>query len=194
MKTKMTIWWGLAVLSAGLAVAWRLAPLPDAGERLEWLEAGAGRKWVELGLNETEREFFGPARVERRVSAGGGAPVVVTVVDGSRRRRVVHDPEFCFRGAGWGVAEERAWPLPHGEGRWVRLVDGDGKQLEALYWFSDGRRAFASPLRYWRETTWRRLTLGRSGPEPVLVLLVPAGDGAVDWRGWLERWPQVTRL
>jgi hypothetical protein len=185
--------WVAAFVVAAAAVLWRLAPLPDARDRTEAVEAGPGRKLEAIPLAPWEAEYFGRARALRWLATGRGRPVVVTVVDGGGNRRAVHDPGYCFRGAGWTVVSEEPLALPHGEAVRVRLQKA-GEELDAVYWFSDGRRAHASPTRYWWDTTRRRLTLGASGPEPVLVLLVPAQGGAVSWPEWLDKWPQFTRL
>ena len=190
---RMRILWIGAVMVALAAVLWRLAPLPDAHDRLAALAAGPGQRLQSIALAKWEADYFGRALAMRWLAQGRGPAVIVTVVDGSGNRRAVHDPAYCFRGAGWTVAGEEPLLLPHGEAVRVRL-EKDGSKLEAVYWFSNGRQAFASPMRYWRETTWRRLTLGAAGPEPVLVLLVPAQGGDAPWSEWLERWPQFTRL
>jgi hypothetical protein len=114
------------------------------------------------------------------------------VVDGTRNRRAVHDPGFCFRGAGWKIESEQPFALPHGEGRLVRLSRAS-ETAEAVYWYSDGLSAHADPRRYWLEATLRRLSLGRSGPEPVLVMLVPAGPSPAGWQEWMRSWPMLTR-
>jgi hypothetical protein len=185
--------WGAAAVIALAAATWRLVPLSDAEARIAPLAAGPGQRMETLPLKPWEVDFFGEARVRRWLSQGGGPAVIATVVDGSRNRRVVHDPAFCFRGAGWTVAADEPLALSNGEARRV-ILRREGSEMEAVYWFSDGRRAFGSPTHYWLETTWRRLTLGASGPEPVLVLLVPAQGRAPNWTEWLAHWPQFTLL
>ena len=185
--------WGAAVVIAMAAAMWRLVPLPDAEARIAPLAAGRGQRMDTLALKPWELEFFGEAHVRRWIAQGSGPAVIATVVDGSRNRRVVHDPAFCFRGAGWTVVADEPLVLSNGEARRVTLRR-EGAEMEAVYWFADGRRAYGSPTRYWLDTTWRRLTLGASGPEPVLVLLVPAQGTTPDWGEWLARWPQFTLL
>jgi Protein of unknown function (DUF3485) len=194
MKTSATLYWwiGAGVLMLA-ALVWRFAPLPDAAGRLAGVVARPGQRLQEMSFASWEKEYFGAARAKRWQAMDSVSRVVATVVDGSGNRRAVHDPGFCFRGAGWTVAAEAILALPHGEARRVTLRR-DSEELEAVYWFSDGRRAHASPVRYWMDTTARRLTLGHSGPEPVLVLLVPAQGRASDWAGWLRRWPVFTEL
>jgi hypothetical protein len=185
--------WAGAILLAAATLVWRLAPLPDAQARIAPLAAGPGQRLERMEFAAWEVDFFGKAKAIRWLAQGRGAAVVATVVDGSGNRRAVHDPGYCFRGAGWTVVAETPLWLAHGEAVQVQLKR-EGAELEAVYWFSDGRSAYASPMRYWRESTLRRLTLGRSGDEPVLILLVPAQGTKVDWPGWLARWPQFDRI
>ncbi len=185
--------WAAAVLAAVLALVWKSAPLDDAQERIKVIGAGGPQKLTNLELAPWEVEFFGDAKAARWLATGSSAAVIVTVVDGSGNRRAVHDPGYCFRGAGWTVERETPLLLPHGKAVRVDLRR-DTETLEAVYWFSDGRQAYTSPTRYWWESTLRRLTLGASGPESVLVLLVPARDNHTDWGGWLATWPQFTFL
>jgi len=191
LRTRLA--WGGAILLAAATLVWRLTPLPDAQARIAPMAAAPGQRLEAMAFAPWETEFFGKAKAVRWLAQGRGAPVIATVVDGNGNRRAVHDPSFCFRGAGWTVAAETPLMLAHGEAVRVTLRK-DGAELEAVYWFSDGRQAYASPPRYWLDTTLRRLTLGASGPEPVLVLLVPAQGRVADWSQWLASWPQFSRL
>jgi hypothetical protein len=182
LTTKLA--WAGAIVLAAATLVWRLAPLPDAQARIAPLAAGPGQRLERMELAAWEVEFFGKAKAARWLAQGRGAPVVATVVDGSGNRRAVHDPGYWFRGAGWTMLAETPLLLAHGEAVQVKL-QREGAELEAVYWFSNGRSAYASPLRYWRESTLRRLTSGKSGDEPVLILLVPAQDARVDWPEWL---------
>ncbi|MCP5516923.1 MAG: exosortase-associated EpsI family protein [Verrucomicrobiales bacterium] len=161
------------ILVAVLAVVWDRYPLPTAAVRLQQLPAeGIGCSSRELEVSEIEREAFGAADVVKRIYQTGTQRFVVTVVDGSRNRHAVHDPTYCFRGAGWRIAAREAAPVPGGEAAWLDLTQGNEHQA-AAFWFSDGRFRHSSPLRCWMQTTLRRLTLGRSGEEPLLVLVQP---------------------
>ena len=191
-KLKNRLIWGLAAFVAALTVAGRLVPLEDASPRLRAPSGGVGMQVVELPLTQWEADFFGSASVRRWMLSGNGPSVIATVVDGTRNRRAVHDPGFCFRGAGWEIEGERALELPHGLARIVRLRR-DGETADAVYWFSDGLSAHGDARRYWIDATLRRLSFGHSGPEPVLVMLVPVTDSPAEWTQWLRRWPELTR-
>jgi len=80
-------------------------------------------------------------------------------------------------------------PVEGGAAQLVRLSK-KGQETEALFWFSDGSCRYPSPLRYWWQTTLRRLTLGHSGKEPVLIVIQPVGTEIVNWSKLVKRfWP-----
>lgn len=187
------LWWGLAACVVTVSLVWRLTVLPDAHSRLGIMAAGFGQRLEILPLDPWEQEYFGKARARRWLASDQGSSMIVTVVDGSGNRRAVHDPAFCFRGAGWTVGEETKVGLAHGEATRVVLQRGT-EEMEAIYWYSDGRRGHGSPITYWLDTTIRRLSLGRSGAEPVLILIVPAQGRGPNWGEWLSRWPVLTRI
>lgn len=150
---------------------WEFVKLPDASPRLAALPtAGLNYASRELPLTSGEKEIYGPARVVKRLYQVGRQRFVLVAVDGSRNRHAVHDPLYCFRGAGWIVSVAQDQPVPGGSARVVTLSQGPAS-AQAVYWFSDGRTRHASAPRYWWQTALRRLTLGRSGPEPILVLV-----------------------
>ncbi|MCP5522487.1 MAG: exosortase-associated EpsI family protein [Verrucomicrobiales bacterium] len=182
------------VLVAILAVVWDRHQLPTATLRLGRLPTeGVGYSSRELEMSDIEREAFGAADVVKRLYASGAGQFVVTVVDGSRNRHAVHDPTYCFRGAGWRIAARQAAPLPGGEAAWLSLTQGDEHQ-EAAFWFTDGRVRHASALRCWTQTTLRRLTFGRSGEEPLLVLVQPLDNPGVVHPGLAETLPWLFGL
>ncbi len=47
---------------------------------------------------------------------------------------------------------------------------------ETAYWFSTGRQRHTSVIRYWFQATLRRITLGRSDKEPVLIMIQSEED------------------
>jgi len=180
-KSKRWLWVALTV-SVLLSLAWEFSPLPDASGRLEALNGQViGFTSVDVPLTDVEQKVFGGASVIKRVYRGGGVAFLLIVIDGTRDRHSVHDPTYCFRGAGWTEVGGADIPVAGGEGRWVRLRK-NGRESEVIYWFSDGVRRHASPVRYWCQTTLRRVSLGALGEEPVLVVAQPFGERAVDWR------------
>lgn len=195
MKAREPVfWWGGAGVMALLIVASQLWPLPDAAARIARLSpAGVWHRTVPVELAPWEREFFRRAEVVKRIAVVQRERFVLTVIDGSHNRQAVHDPEFCFRGAGWTIEGVTEVAVGHGNARLLRLRK-DTTTAEALFWFSDGVTSFSAPWRYWIAATWRRLTFGRSGAEPVLVLLTSLDAAPPKWPSVLEHWPELARL
>ncbi|SCY30113.1 exosortase-associated EpsI family protein [Desulfoluna spongiiphila] len=141
---------------------------------------GSGYAGRELSLTPAEQSVFANARVVKRLYHFGRFPFVLMAIDGSRYRHAVHDPTYCFRGMGWEVAHRNPIPIEGGEALLLTLTR-DGEKRRVLYWFTNGASRHSSVIRYWLQTTIRRLTFGHSGPEPLFVVLQPAGDSAPPW-------------
>lgn len=188
------LWWSGAGVVAALVVASQLWPLPDASARVARLSpTGVWHRTAPVELGPWERDYFGRAQVVKRIAVVQRARVALTIIDGSRNRQAVHDPEFCFRGAGWTVERASDVRVENGRARLLCLRKGTAT-TEALFWFSDGATALAAPWRYWVMATWRRLTFGHSGAEPVLVLLTSLDDAPPNWPSLLGHWPELSRL
>ena len=158
------------VLAAAVAVEWY--PLPDASAQLAAIpREGPGYTAQEVPLTDMEAEQLGKARaVKLLVMNTGGAPFLFSAVDGTRNRHAVHDPDYCFRGAGWRIVDETLIDLPGGPVKHVTL-ERDHVNREAIYWYGDGDERFTAPEKYWWRATLRRVTLGVSGEEPVLYVI-----------------------
>lgn len=187
------LWLALA-LAVALSLLWEFVPLPDASARLNALPLrGFGYAGRDVPLTEVETSIYGPARTLKRLYQIGSQRVLVVLIDGSRNRHAVHDPTFCFRGAGWTIAAAGDTPIPGGVGKLVRLAKG-AESAQAMYWWSDGQHRYTSTLRYWWQTTWRRLTFGRSSGEPVLFVVQPVAGETVRWETLVQQWPILFEL
>jgi len=175
------LWIGLAIAIV-LGLLWQLYPLPDAQYRLDKLPmAGQNFAGEDLPLTEFEMNFFKNVNVMKRFYRIGNETFFVTALDGTHNRHVVHDPYYCFTGSGWEIVGKKKFPLKHGEAEEV-ILSKNSRKKAALYWYTDGVNEYRSPMRYWWEATLRRLTLGQSGPEPVLVMIQPMDTTTeVDW-------------
>lgn len=186
--------WGALAVVMLLGVVWERVALPDAAVRLRQLPLkGLGFVGQELPLKEVERKVFGKADVVNRVYAARGQKFVLTIIDGTGDRHAVHDPLYCFKGAGWSVAGREAVRITGGEAALLQLRRQD-RDASALIWFSDGRERHASALRYWWQTTLRRVTLGASGEEPVLIILQPAEGRSLNWEQIFSALPALRVL
>lgn len=186
---------GIALIIAIiLGIVWQFFPLSDAEMRLESLPAKApGIVSNDLPITPQEEEYFVDVNMLKRVYQVGDQRAFIYILDGTRNRHAVHDPTYCFRGSGWEIVGKEPFSLGKGgDATLYHLKKGD-KTHEALLWFSDGKSRYASPLRYWWQTTLRRLSLGKSGPEPVLVVLQPI-EKPVDWKKFLAEFPQLEQF
>lgn len=194
MKLPVKLIWGFLAVAVALGLTWEFYPLPDATARLHNLGYKApGVQCEDIALAPAETVNFRGTTVLKRVALVGKDCVLLTVVDGTHNRHAIHDPIFCFRGAGWEVEAQHDIPVTDGEARVVRLRRG-ATAAEAIYWFSDCDSKFASPMTFWWKTALRRLSLGKSGQEPVLVFLTSTGAAPLDWRGLVRAWPQLQAL
>ena len=187
-KTPLALWVALIVVMV-LGVLWERMPLANAAARIGNVPLkGLGFAGQELPLNEVELKVFGKAEVLNRIYVAGNQKFVLTIIDGTGDRHAVHDPSYCFKGAGWSVDDQQSRPIAGGQAKRLSLRQKD-RNAEAMIWFSDGRERHASALRYWWQTTLRRVTMGRSGAEPILIIVQPAAGGTLDWDRLLEAFP-----
>lgn len=188
-------WLGLGVASAVLCGAlWDWYPLPDARPRLaEVPKQGSRFQSRDVPLTEREKAVLGGVAVLHRSYRFETREFYLTLVDGTEDRHAVHDPRYCFQGAGWRIAAAKQVAIPGGEATWLTLKKAD-VQLEAVFWFSDGASRHSSFPRYWGQTTLRRITLGGSGSEPVLVLLQLYENAPSQWSDFLKELVGVLKL
>ncbi len=180
MKRRV-LWCGL-ILALILTVVWPLIPVPSAANRLAAIPTSSPDFHASpMAFSASDLAFLGQAQsVQYLITMRSGGRLVLTVIDGSHNRHAVHDPGYCFAGAGWSVQDKRSVTVPSGSATWVALAR-DHQKAEALWFFDDGHHQFTSPIEYWLETSARRASLGHSGPEPVLVSLRSLPDEPVHW-------------
>lgn len=187
------LWLALLLVAVG-CILWELLPETRETSRLTQLPLkGFGFAGRDVPLTEAEATVFKRAAVLKRLYQVGGDRFVLLAVDSAGDRHAVHDPLYCFRGAGWSVASEVPVGLPGGESKLVRLVNGE-RSAEALYWMTDGEKRHASVLKAWWQATLRRLGLRPAAQATVLVLLQPLSGGDVHWAETLDRFPELLKL
>lgn len=188
------LWIGLA-LAIVLGLLWQLYPLSDAQNRFDRLPlVGEGFAGEDVPLSDFEKSFFKDVNVLKRVYRIGNQTFFVTALDGTHNRHVVHDPYYCFTGSGWDIVDKKSIPLQNGDAEEV-TISRNSRDKVALFWFTNGVVEYRSPLRYWMEATLRRLTLGWSGREPVLILIQPLDTTTdVDWKKVLGTFSPLINL
>ncbi|MEW6305198.1 MAG: exosortase-associated EpsI family protein [Verrucomicrobiota bacterium] len=163
--------WVVVSVAILLGAVWDSYPLSDAEDRLRTVPIkGDGFAGEDVGLTPEEEIVLRHVKFIHRRYVFDGHEIYVTLIDGTENRHAVHDPGYCFRGAGWEMDGQKRLPVAAGQAAWFRAHRED-ERLEAMYWFSDGAQRYCSFPAHWWRTTARRVTLGRSGPEPVLVVL-----------------------
>jgi hypothetical protein len=161
--------------------------LKDANSRLAALALNAaGFRSTDLPLSAGEEQVYRNIHVLKKLCIWQGEQAQLVCLDGTRDRHAVHDPRLCFRSAQWEVLSETVVPHPAGgEMRRLRLRR-DKREVETVYWWSTATERHASALKYFMQSSLRRLTRGCSGEEPVLVVLQPVQAGQLDWNAWLS--------
>lgn len=185
-------WLTIAVgVAAVVLVLFQFIQLPDAAGRIDAFPLrGSTFASRDLPVEPAERAIMGEARLVKRVCQTASQRVIVSIIDGSRNRHAVHDPAYCLRGSGWTITAQE--PLGVLGGQAVKLsLAKSGQHTEALFWFTDGRSRHFSPMTQWLQSALRRLTFGKSGPAPLLILIFPA-DGVTP--NWARLWAEIPEL
>ena len=174
--------WALLVVALGIGFLWEMYPLKSATSRIEKLPlSGINFQAESLPLNEQDLEFMKGANAYKYLLVFNQQSFFITIMDGTKNRHAIHDPTYCFVGAGWKVANEERIHFENGYGTLLTMERGANSN-EALYFFSDGLRQYSSVIRYWWDTMIRRLTLGKISEEPILIIVQPIQiDTAVNW-------------
>jgi len=185
-RSQILLWCGL-IVAIVFGVLIELFPLPDAGDRLATLSrSGPGYASRDVPVTSGEAQIFKQARVVKRLYQAGNQRFMLIVIDGGQNRHAVHDPLYCFRGAGWKIAGSDDLKHEIGNAR-LLLLYKNNQMREVLYWFSDGSYRHTSVMRYWMQTFLRRLSFGLSGREPVIVIMQSIGSDSLNWRKIIDQ-------
>lgn len=154
------------------AILVEVIPLSDASDRLMAIpDHGSEFTTRAIPLSPHDEALLGEANaVKWIVHPAQGGPFVLSAIDGTRNRQAVHDPRYCFEGAGWRLVSQTKRETERGTVM-VLEIERNGVTRQALFWFTDGKSRFASPMRYWMAATLRRLTFGAAGEEPILYFV-----------------------
>lgn len=184
MNRWLWIFFGFVV---AVGLIWEFFPLSDGAKEMARLPlSGKDFYGKDVPITAFEKEYLPNVGILKRLYRVGSNNFFVTVLDGTHNRHAVHDPRYCFRGEGWDVVEEIPFMTPYGEANLFTLRKM-GIERQALAWFTQGNTHFSSPMDYWIRTSIRRLTLGLSGPEPLLVMVQPTDVAKPDWNRLMEK-------
>jgi hypothetical protein len=178
-KKRLVIFGALSAITLGSV--WQYFPLPGAEMRLVHVPIrGVGFMSRSMQILPEEQEMLGRAVAFRRRYCFASANFAVSVVDATLNRHAAHDPAYCIRGAGWQITKDEQVSLHGGHAR-MMTIERLHQNTEIVFWFSDGKKRHASFFQYWAQTTLRRLTLGHSGPEPVMIIIQRHGGKIENW-------------
>jgi len=190
---KILLWIGLTI-TVILGALWQFYPLSDAKERLASLPLkGETFQGYDSPLTDFEKSAFKGVNLIKRVYQTGTQKCFLTVLDGTHNRHIVHDPFYCFRGSGWKLISKKNISIDKGNATLLKMRRGIQKR-EALVWFTNGQNQHASAMTYFFQTTLRRLTLGMSGEEPLLVVIQPLNTASPDWQAIIDGIPDLQKL
>ncbi|MCB1136252.1 MAG: exosortase-associated EpsI family protein [Chlamydiia bacterium] len=185
---------GLLIFACAVGFMWEFFELPTAKNRIAQLPlVKKGYIGREIGLTDSELSFFQGVTVVKRVYNVGNQKCFITILDGTRNRHAVHDPFYCYRGDGWTLLEKVPLKVPGGTAEILRM-EKNGVVSESMYWFSNGQTRHASMFLYLWQATIRRLTLGRSGEEPIRITVAPIEGNTLDWNAVVANFPELFEL
>jgi hypothetical protein len=182
MNPKRITLFSLCAIALLVALVWPTLPVASEAERLANLpNSGPGFDSEHVPLSAADIKFLNGARADiRQIRLHTGGSLILTVIDGSENRHAVHDPSYCLAGGGWRITDKKRMTTQSGEATWMKMTKDDST-TEAIWFFDDKESQFTSPFTYWARTSARRISLGRSGAEPLLVTLRALPGAPMDW-------------
>ncbi|MGZ0655028.1 hypothetical protein ACWPKS_05420 [Coraliomargarita sp. W4R72] len=164
----------LLILAAGYL---RTLKLEDASQRIaDFPQEGPGFSARSIALTDFESDMLGDADGYKWIYTWKGLRYAITILDGTHNRQAVHDPRYCFRGAGWQIEADDAIDFAGGHARKLKLSN-DSSTSEALFFYSNGEVIFDAPFEYWMRATLRRWLRSYGAGESVLVMIQPLDAG-----------------
>lgn len=193
-KTKFNWLWVALPAMVIIGLLWDQLPAHRSSGRFATLPAhGNGFISKNLPLNESETQVYRDAEVVKRIYRSGDQSFILTAIDSSRNRHAVHDPAYCFTGAGWHILREQALAVPGGAAKMLSL-SRSGRQVEIVYWFTNVSEKHTSASHAWWSGMVNRLSFGQCGSSTVLVVLQPKEGDALRWQELLARSPFLFQI
>ncbi len=181
MTKKHFLWLSFGI-SVALTLIWPNIPLKSASARLHAVPShGPDFRTRQVDISPADRRLLGEAEATQYlVTTKSGSRLLLTLIDGTNNRHAVHDPTYCFVGNGWEIKRRETVTTPLGQAAWISLQNHQ-RQSDVMWFFDNGKKQFESPVEYWFQSALRRLSLGKSGDEAILVSLRSLPNEPVDW-------------
>lgn len=181
---KLSLYYSVLLLACGACVLLVSTQSGRNSQRLGRIDSECKRYGLRPdSFSVAEMQQLGAATAIRYRVLLGQDEFLLTVVDGSRHRQAVHDPEYC-----WTVLARETIPNEHGTAQAVTTLKG-GKPTSTLYWYCSDNKRYCSPLKYMLATSLRRLSAGWLSEEPLLVVVTPASGNTINWHEFLDLFP-----
>jgi len=181
---KLSLYYSVLLLACGACVLWVSTQSGRSSQRIGRIESECKRYGLMPdSFSVAETQQLGAATAIRYRIILGQDEFLLTVVDGSRHRQAVHDPEYC-----WTVLAREIVPNEHGTAQAVTTLKG-GKPTSTLYWYCSDNKRYCSPLKYMLATSLRRISAGWLSEEPLLVVVTPASGNTINWHEFLDLFP-----
>ncbi len=185
----------IAIFAAVLCfVLFQMIATPSQVERLDELPfSGPQYKGEAIRFDSSELRLLDGADAIKRIYTIDQSPFLVYVVDGTRNQNAVHEPSEFFLEGGWHIISQSTLPLEAGEGVVLTLQRND-ESKEAIYWYTTGAMQHVSPWLQCIQSWMRRITLGNSNDEPLLVIVEAESPGTIHWNKTLNEFPELLTL
>ncbi|MFN0109118.1 MAG: VPLPA-CTERM-specific exosortase XrtD [Blastocatellia bacterium] len=130
----------------------------------------------------TERELAADDYLSRTYfNQQAYAYLFIAFHNSQRHRQTFHSPQNCIPGAGWTLGNYRRHTLGVGEAN-EYLIEKDGAQMLALYWYQGRGKIIASEYLARLDTIKDAMWLGRTDGSLIRVIVpIGKGDGAEEF-------------
>jgi len=132
--------------------------------------------------NRTQRELGADDYLSRTYLNGQSyAYLFIAFHNSQRHRQTFHSPQNCIPGSGWTMGAYRLHRLNANAEANEYLIEKDGVQMVALYWYQGRGKLIAGEYRARLDTIKDAMWLGRTDGALVRVIVpMGKGDGAED--------------
>lgn len=191
-RIRQLVLWTTFAFFVSLLGYWSRTKPPSAQDRIDSVpNKGLTFKLTRIPWSRNELNTLQEAGGSKWHCQMAGDEIVLVVIDGAQNMHAIHDPAFCFRGAGFDVVRESDVPLSGGVGRQVELKSENEKR-ELVYWFSDTRTRYHSLLNFRLQTAFSRLNANQR--TPLMILLYGRHRTPDQWASLVDVLPFMEHL